>query len=106
MSAQRRPMKWRDIAPNFRIMGGFIEVPAGFQYSECPAELYSELKARVDSLLEAHKHNVVLDERSLDDHRAVTSGKKIPVPAWNHVMDQEIPGWYWGMEHGRPEQVS
>ncbi len=53
MSAQRRPMKWRDIAPNFRIMGGFIEVPASFQHDECPGQLVSELRARIDSL----RHN-------------------------------------------------
>ena len=88
-------MKWRDIAPNFRTMGGFVEVPASFQYDKCPKQLVAELRARIDSLVEAHKNDMIFDERSTDNHRATTSGKSIPTSAWKHVMDQDIPGWYW-----------
>ena len=86
-----RYMRLADIAPNFRINDGYIEIPKnyGSMMPKFSKELSDMLRQAIHTLCrEAGESTYIYDESS-NDYKARRPGYKIPLERWYFVMSQK-----------------
>lgn len=94
-----RPMAY--FAPNFRVCGGHVEIPRGWErmyYWDHAADTHRAIRGLIR---EAGKEGGVFAERVaglIDDHRIYQPGWRVPVEMWDAVMAEPV-GAGWDGEH-------
>jgi hypothetical protein len=99
LAAGVRPLYLRDLAPNFRVACGFVEVPADWRASKWwPAgHVDDDAVTAIDYMIGDRAERRVYDDRAaqvLDDHRATMSGYRLPLAMWDRML-AAVVGAQW-----------
>jgi hypothetical protein len=90
-----RPMSY--FAPNFRMCGGYVEIPRGWEDSMVWDHAEDTHRAIRELIREASQPAGIFAERIaglLDDHRVTQPGWRVPVAMWDAVMSEPVgAGW-------------
>lgn len=94
-----RPMTLRDVAPNFRVMGGMVEVPKSWRDARhWPAEpVDSDAMRAIENLLTRAPAEMIYHEgvaEKLNNHELRQPGYRVPVSEWDAVMGAVIGCWW------------
>ena len=99
-----RHMLLRDLAPNFRCIPGWVEIPHNWRSpnrwpnGRVDADAERAIKAMISA---AGKSAPIYADglaEALDDHRMQVDGHVIPIDEWNHQMTATCGVW-WSTEH-------
>ncbi len=92
-----RQMLIRDVAPNFRVSVGSVEIPAYWR-SLCrydDPEVYSFMVASIAHLIAEHGKKRQIYNEYGHHYKSKTQGIVIPIDQWDKMARTPVPGWGW-----------